>query len=613
MHLNIRNIGINFDRDGRAIIKVWAPLADAVQILVEEKYRTLDLVKMPHGYWSLETDQVFAEDLYWIVVNGEKLPDPASLAQPKGVHGPSMAVDLLHNTDPHDESWTNYPLNDYIIYELHTGTFSEAGTFEGIIEHLDHLIALGINAIELMPIAAFPGDRNWGYDGVFPHAVHESYGGAKGLKLLVKACHDKGIAVILDVVYNHLGPEGNYLPKFGNYFTEKYHTPWGSAINYDDSGCDGVREYFIENALMWFRDFHIDALRLDAVHAIKDLGAVHLLQEISNRTALLSAQTGRIHYLIAESDLNDPRYISELQNNGLGMDSQWIDEFHHALRVTAGEPKKGYYSDFNGIEDLAKSYKDAYVYTGTFSEERNRTFGKEATGHPGKQFIVFSQNHDQIGNRMLGERSSMLYSPEMLKLLAAAVFSAPYLPMLFMGEEWGSQDPFLYFVSHTDPELVELVRKGRKEEFAAMHNEGEAPDPQSEETFRKSKLDWAATTQSKNLDLLNFYKTLIQLRKAHLCLKMCDRDATHVHLFKEQNCLILERGLTGSMDLVLCFLNFSKESQNLPVPKGVQLNQMLLNSSSVPNLIDSNLPTENHPTTVNAQPESFTAYLANYV
>lgn len=495
MHLNIRNIGVNFDRQGLAIIKVWAPNANTLQVVLENANLHLPLSKQTQGYWSLETNQIKPGDLYWINIDGENLPDPASLDQPQGVHGPSKALDLLHNVPSNEGNWVNHPLNEYLIYELHAGTFSTEGNFEGIINRLDYLITLGINAIEIMPIAAFPGERNWGYDGVFPFAVQESYGGAEGLKALVHACHNRGIAIILDVVYNHMGPEGNYLPRFGPYFTDKYHTPWGSAINFDDNGCDGVREFFIENALMWFRDFHIDALRLDAVHAIKDLGAKHVLQEISQQTAMLSAQTGRIHYLIAESDLNDPRYISDLSNNGLGMDSQWVDEFHHALRVTAGEPRMGYYKDFNGIEDLAKSYRDAYVYTGAFSEERNRKFGKEATGHPGKQFVVFSQNHDQIGNRMLGERSAMLYSPNMQKLMAAAVFCAPFIPMIFMGEEWGSKDPFLYFVSHTDSELVEQVRKGRKDEFAAMHAEGEAPDPQSEKTFLQSKLDWTAINE----------------------------------------------------------------------------------------------------------------------
>ena len=388
-----------------------------------------------------------------------------------------MAVDLAY--DWKDEQWKNIPFNDYIIYELHTGTFSPEGNFSGIKTRLDHLLSLGITAIEIMPVAAFPGDRNWGYDGVFPFAVQASYGGAKALQDLVAACHEKGLAVILDVVYNHVGPEGNYLEHFAAYFTDKYHTPWGRAVNFDDKDSDGVRAFVVENALMWFRDFHIDALRLDAVHAIKDFGAVHILEEIRRRTDELMKETGRIHYLIAESDLNDPRYISSIAQYGLGMDAQWVDEFHHALRVTAGENRIGYYLDFNGLSDLAKSYADAYVYTGAYSEERRKTFGRAAKNHPGQQFIVFSQNHDQVGNRMLGERSSTLYGFRMQRLMAAAVLCAPYLPLLFMGEEYGETSPFLYFVSHKDPELIEMVRKGRREEFAALHAKGECTRPSS--------------------------------------------------------------------------------------------------------------------------------------
>src|SRR5687768_905399 len=308
-----------------------------------------------------------------------------------------------------------------------------------------------------MPVAQFPGKRNWGYDGVYPFAVQNSYGGYKGLQQLVNACHQKGLAVILDVVYNHLGPEGNYFSAYGPYFTEEYKTPWGGAINFDDAWSDGVRNYFIENALMWFRDFHIDALRLDAVHAIKDFGSKHILREIKEQVNILMEQTGKKHYLIAECDLNDTQFIDPLEKRGFGMDAQWIDEFHHALRVTATGEKTGYYSDFSGIEHLAKAYKDAYVYDGQFSPHRFKNFGVKAQDNPGRQFIVFSQNHDQVGNRMLGERSSQLVSYEMQKLMAGAVLVSPYLPMLFMGEEYSESHPFLYFVSHTDPELAEAV------------------------------------------------------------------------------------------------------------------------------------------------------------
>ncbi len=333
---------------------------------------------------------------------------------------------------------------------------------------------IGVNAIELMPVVQFPGSRNWGYDGVFPFAVQHSYGGARGLQTLVDICHQKGIAVVLDVVYNHLGPEGNYLGAYGPYFTDKYNTPWGNALNFDDAWCDGVRQFFIENVLMWFRDFHVDALRLDAVHAIKDFSAVHILREIKMHVNQLTKETGRTHHLIVELDLNDPKFINPLEEQGFGMDAQWIDEFHHALRVTATGESTGYYSDFTGISHLAKAYQDAYVYDGQYSPHRFKKFGLKAENHPGQQFIVFSQNHDQVGNRMLGERTSQLVSLEMQKLMAGAVLVSPYLPMLFMGEEYAEPNPFLYFVSHTDPDLVEAVRKGRKAEFAAFHALGEA-------------------------------------------------------------------------------------------------------------------------------------------
>lgn len=597
MHLPERNIGVNFKRDGTAHIRVWAPDTNNVSLWVSNM--NLSLMRDEQGYSSLTTDKMKNGDSYWFILDGKKFPDPASLCQPEGVHGPSQAIDL-HYDNWQDQNWVNHPLNEYIIYELHTGTFSEKGTFEGIEEHLDHLAELGITAIELMPIASFAGERNWGYDGVYPFAVHACYGGHQGLRHLVEACHQKGIAVILDVVYNHVGPEGNYLPQFGPYFTEKYKTPWGEALNFDDSGCDAVREYFIENAMLWFRDFHIDALRLDAVHAIKDFSAVHILEEISRRTEVLMAQTGRIHYLIAESDLNNPRYITNVSSGGYGMDAQWVDEFHHSLRVTAGEKPVGYYSDFSGIEHLAKSFSDAYVYTGQFSAERNKSFGKAATCHSGKQFVVFSQNHDQVGNRMLGERSSQLYSFDMLKLMAAAVFISPFLPMLFMGEEWAERNPFLYFVSHTDPELVELVRKGRSEEFSAMH-QGDAPDPQSEDTFLKSKLNWSLPSQQHHLILFKFYQDLINLRKTQLVLKMCDRDAVRVHLYKEKECLVIERGLTGSDQLVLAVLNFSNEQQHVPVPEGVK-NPLLLLSSVAENEFEPG----------NISPISFIAYSATY-
>ncbi|HZF63292.1 MAG TPA: alpha-amylase family glycosyl hydrolase, partial [Chitinophagaceae bacterium] len=380
-----RSIGVNFNKEGLAEVVLWAPDAEQAAILLTEENRHINLEKSAYGYWRATTHEISEGTLYkFILNNGDAYPDPASLSQPEGVHGPSQAVNV-QTFDWSDEAWNNLPLEEYIVYELHTGTFSESGDFAGVEEKLDHLKTLGITAIEIMPVAQFPGNRNWGYDGVYPFAVQSSYGGAEMLKQLVNACHQKGIAVVLDVVYNHLGPEGNYFGLYGPYFTNKYNTPWGNAINFDDAHCDAVRTYFIENALMWFRDFHIDALRLDAVHAIKDFSAVHILREIKSYTDQLMQATGKQHYLIVELDLNDTRFINSVDQNGYGMDAQWIDEFHHALRVTAGGDRHGYYEDFTGIQHLAKAYRDAYVYDGQYSPHRNKKFGIRAEHNAGKQ------------------------------------------------------------------------------------------------------------------------------------------------------------------------------------------------------------------------------------
>jgi maltooligosyltrehalose trehalohydrolase len=535
--------GIRFE-NGEALIALWSPTCKNAAILINQTEKH-SLYKVDFGYWTLNTGAIKPGDIYQFLLDDVPYPDPASLSQPDGVNGPSMTLDLGYY-QWHDGNWSNPPLEDYIIYELHTGTFTPEGTFDGIADKLDYLKELGITAVEIMPVAQFPGERNWGYDGVYPYAVQNSYGGAEGLMKLVDACHQKGIAVILDVVYNHLGPEGNYFANYGPYFTDKYHTPWGNAINFDDAWCDEVRHYFIENALMWFRDFHIDALRLDAVHAVKDLSPKHILQELKERTP-------KGHHLIIEFDLNDSRFIDPIKKGGFGMDAQWIDEFHHALRVTAGGGQDGYYADFNGIVHLAKSYNSAYVYDGIYSPHRLKIFGIPTQGNPGNQFVVFSQNHDQVGNRMLGERSSMLFSYEMQKLMAAAVMVSPFIPMLFMGEEWSAQEPFLYFVSHGDPDLIKAVRKGRKAEFAAFHTDGEAPDPQAKETFEESKLDW----QRMNHTMLDYYKNLIALRKQFPALYQLNRKLVKTTVNESDQTLLLQRG--DQHQNISCLMNFSGE------------------------------------------------------
>jgi maltooligosyltrehalose trehalohydrolase len=571
---NNRTLGINFNDPGFAEVRVWAP--NAGEVLLKLDVLEHSLVKEEYGYWTLKTNHLKPGDNYWFKVDGKQLPDPASLLQPQGVHGPSEAFDLKA-FDWTDTQWQNIALADYVIYELHTGTFTQNSTFKGIEHKLNHLIELGITAIELMPVSQFPGERNWGYDGVFPFAVQNSYGGPAGLQQLINTCHSKGLAVILDVVYNHLGPEGNYFANFGPYFTDKYHTPWGSAINFDDAGCDEVRRYFMENVMMWFRDFHVDALRMDAVHAIRDFSPNHILREINQHVAQLMEESGRTHYLIAECDLNDTRYINPIQKDGYGFNAQWIDEFHHALRVTAGGERNGYYTDFNGISDLATAYQNGYVYHGQYSHQRQKTFGTTTKGINGQQFVVFSQNHDQVGNRMLGERSSQLFSFEMQKLMAGAVMISPFLPMLFMGEEWSEPNPFQFFVSHTDEKLIKAVRKGRKEEFADFHSQGQAPDPQALSTFENSKLNWGLLDKGLHNVMLRYYKSFIKLKKRQSAIKSTNRENINVTVDETTQTLMIERWTEEQKTLSL--LNFSRLYQDIKIPNGINQWQKLFDSA----------------------------------
>ncbi|HEY0058502.1 MAG TPA: malto-oligosyltrehalose trehalohydrolase [Flavisolibacter sp.] len=603
-----RSVGVFF-KEGGAAARVWAPLAKKVAFVITATGQRVPLQKSDMGYWDGASLALQPGDLYqFIVDDNAPLADPVSLSQPQGVHGPSEALDLSHFAWK-DDSWENPALEQYIIYELHAGTFTEEGTFAALQTKLDYLVELGINAIEIMPVAQFPGDRNWGYDGVYPFAVQNSYGGPGALQALVDACHEKGLAVILDVVYNHLGPEGAYHSSYGPYFTDKYKTPWGRAVNFDDEWCDGVRDYFVENALMWFRDFHIDALRLDAVHAIKDFSPVHLLEEIRQATDSLMKSTGRKHYLIVESDLNDTRFIDPLQQRGFGMDAQWVDEFHHALRTAVGESRTGYYSDFNGIEHVAKAYSDAYVYDGQFSPHRKKTFGVKTTGRPGKNFIVFSQNHDQVGNRMLGDRTSTIVSFELQKVLAGAVLMSPFIPMLFMGEEWSEPNPFQYFVSHTDPELAEAVRKGRKEEFAAFHLEGEAPDPVDTATFQNSKLQWGLHKQSTHALMFRYYQELIRLRKSHPALVSLDREKVRVEKDMERGLITLQRDHEDG--ILLVFLNFSGKEVSVSPPRNHEWKCLLASSAETWGGPGFDLAEDTTNPTL--KPESLTIYTTKHV
>ncbi len=501
---------------------VWAPHIEQVELqLLSPSTKILPMTQDHQGYWHITASGINPDDRYQYRLNGtQSYPDPASRYQPDGVHAASAVVDHAAYIWE-DSDWSGLPLSDYIIYELHVGTFTPAGTFDAIIPRLADLKDLGITAIEIMPVAQFPGARNWGYDGVYLFAVQNSYGGPAGLKRLVDACHQQNIAVIMDVVYNHFGPEGNYTGCFGPYVTDQYKTPWGSAINFDGPDSGGVRHFFIQNALSWFEDYHIDALRLDAIHAIYDCGAKHILAELATAVKALSQKLNRPCYLIAESDLNDVRVIQPQPQGGYGIDAQWCDDFHHALHTTLTGEGNGYYEDFTDPQDFATAYANRFVYNWKYSKHRRRYHGNDASDRPGEQFVVCIQNHDQTGNRMLGERLSQLVPFEALKLAAAAVLLSPYIPMLFMGEEYGETTPFQYFVSHGDPHLTEAVRQGRKAEFTAFHAQGEPPDAASLETFERSQLNWELRTEPSGASsssyphqtLLRFYQLLIQLRK----------------------------------------------------------------------------------------------------
>lgn len=552
-------IGAHYLSDGRCEFSVWAPNLEAVAVqIVSPQEQLLPMQKDEWGYWKTTVPSVEPGTLYFYQLNGDNRPDPASHFQPKDVHEASSVVDHSQ-MQWSDANWSGIPLEEMIIYELHVGTFTPEGTFEAIIPRLQDLKELGVNAIEIMPVAQFPGDRNWGYDGVYPFAVQNSYGGPAGLKKLIDAAHQQGISVILDVVYNHFGPEGNYTSQFAPYMTETYKTPWGMAMNFDDARSDGVRNYFFENALYWFQNYHFDALRLDAIHAIYDLGAKHFLQELAEKVAALSKSVGRKLYLIAESDLNDVRVIREPELGGHGMDAQWSDDFHHSLHTLLTGEQIGYYQDFGKCGQLAKAYKESFIYSWEYAPHRQRFHGSDASDRPGHQFVICTQNHDQVGNRMLGERLSTLVSFEALKLAAGALLLSPNVPLLFMGEEYGEEAPFLYFVSHTDPDLVKAVREGRKKEFAAFHLEGEYKDPESHDTFHESQLKWN-WQEGKHKALRELYQHLIQLRQSIPALKNLGKKNLEASAIEEDKLLFLHRWNDESQ--IFCIMNFNDKNVN---------------------------------------------------
>jgi maltooligosyltrehalose trehalohydrolase len=505
---------------------VWAPDARRIDLICEPgtpAESSEPLVRSEAGWWRHDGDGAAHGTDYAFRLDGggELTPDPRSAWQPAGVHAPSRIFDPDRFTWT-DDSWPG-PRQGAgtlggVLYELHLGTFTPAGTLDAAVEHLDHLAALGIDVVELMPVAAFPGDRGWGYDGVHPYAVHQAYGGPEALQRFVDACHQRGLGVCLDVVHNHLGPSGNYLARFGPYFTDDHQTPWGPGLNLDGEGNLAVRRWMIDNALRWFRDFHVDALRLDAVHELKDESAIHVLAQLSDETHLLARALGRPLTLIAESDANDPRTIEPPSRSGLGMHAQWADDVHHALHATLTGERQGYYVDFGPLAVLAKTLTRAFWHDGGRSTFRGRDWGRpiDPDRHDGHQFVAYLQTHDQVGNRAGGERISRLLTPGQQAIGAALVMTSAFTPMVFMGEEWAASTPWQYFTDFTEPDLADAVSRGRRAEFAEHGwHQADLPDPQEAATRERSVLVWAEIPDADHARMLAWYRALISLRRKH--------------------------------------------------------------------------------------------------
>jgi maltooligosyltrehalose trehalohydrolase len=563
---------------GKTRFRVWAPRPAAVHLkLCGPVERTVPMHRDERGYYEVTLDGIAPGQRYLFRLgDGPERPDPASRWQPDGVHVASAVADLSFQW--HDEGWRGLPLRELVLYELHVGTFTPEGTFDSAIGELGRLRDLGVNAIELMPVAQFPGWRNWGYDGVFPFAVQHSYGGVAGLERLVNACHQQGIAVFLDVVFNHLGPEGNYLREFGPYFTDQYRTPWGEAVNFDGPGSDDVRAFFLANARMWQEEFHLDGLRLDATHAIKDFSAHPFLAELAQACAARAAALGRPFHLIAENDQNDARLLRPVEQHGLGMSAQWSDDFHHAVHTLLTGERGGYYADFGELEYLERACRDGWVYSGEVSAFRQRRHGTDPTAFPAEQFVVCVQNHDQVGNRARGERLSALVDFEGLKLAAGLVLLSPYVPLLFMGEEYGEAVPFLYFTSHGDPGLVESVRRGRREEFAGFAWQGEVPDPQDEATFLASKLRTTGAAQGHGRVLHDLYRNLIGLRRTVPALAPGGLTRPVVHRWPDRRVLMVQRTTGGDTVIALFHLGERESRAAWPWPAGEW--ELLLDSAA---------------------------------
>jgi len=557
-------------RSGYSVeFRVWAPNLTSLAVRVMggnegEPSRTIPMRQSSDSEFVATVPQVGAGADYVYVLDGEReRPDPVSRWQPGGVHAPSRVVDPA-SFRWSDQGWSGIPLRDFIIYELHTGTFTRDGTFAGVIARLPYLRDLGVTAIEIMPVAEVPGNRNWGYDGASLYAPQSSYGGPTGLKKLVDACHQHGLAVVLDVVYNHLGPEGNYLPEFAPCFTDTHHTPWGKAINFDGPESDGVRRFIIDNALYWLTEYHVDALRLDAIHGIYDFGARHILDELSQAFQDQARRLQRQAWLIAESDLEDVRIINPRAKGGYAFDAQWHDDFHHALYALLTGQREGFLMDFGAVANLSKSVTEGFVFDWRYSHYRRRHYGSSSKNRPGEQFVGFIQNHDQVANTSRGKRLSSLVSSGQQKLAAVLTLSSPFLPLLFMGEEYGETAPFLYFTSFDDPGLAAAVTAGRKKELGSHYSESEFADPQAPGTFEHCKLDWSKTEVSPHAEILRLYRDLISLRRRHLSLANCRKELTEIQFNEQRKWLLMKRSDPSGSGALLVF-NFSSEAQSIPV------------------------------------------------
>jgi maltooligosyltrehalose trehalohydrolase len=559
---------------------VWSPFAKRLSLSAAGDARAMQGPD-ERGWWRLDVSNAGHGTDYGFLVDDDAkaYPDPRSAWQPNGVHGLSRVYDHSRFVWS-DGRFQAPPLSSGVVYEMHVGTFTPQGTFDAAIEKLDYLAELGVTHVELMPVAAFEGKHGWGYDGVALFAVHEPYGGPDGLKRFVNAAHAKGLAVLLDVVYNHFGPSGNYTGKFGPYVTDSHHTPWGGAVNLEEAGSSEVRRFFCDNGLMWMRDYHIDGLRLDAVHAFVDRSAIHFLEQLSTEVVALQAQLGRRLLLIAESDLNDPRIVTPRETGGLGIDAQWSDDFHHALfAVLNPNERNGYYADFGSLAQLAKALEQTFVYDGTYSSYRRRIHGRPTDALPQHRFLGYIQTHDQVGNRAFGERISRITGLERAKIAAAIVLLSPFVPMLFQGEEWAASTPFQYFADHDDRELACLVSEGRKREFAAFGWDPEMiPDPESPETYEASKLKWKELNEPEHIEMQEWYRALIGLRRATSSLNDGGRANVRVTFDQEKKWLRIERGAIT----VLC--NLGTQDCTFPVPQSSSLE---LASHRTPQIADN--------------------------